>query len=50
MNNKNQIEKIMLDDKINIMLKLNILEILLKNGIIIKSEARAYLNIENNQK
>lgn len=27
MNNKNQIEKIMLDDKINIMLKLNILEI-----------------------
>ena len=50
MNNKNEIEKLMLDDEIKIMLKLIILEILLKNGLIIKCEARAYLNFENKQK
>ena len=50
MNNKNQIEKIILDEKVNMMLKLNILELLLKNGIINRSEARLYLGIENKQK
>ena len=50
MNNKNQIEKIMTDDKVNVMSKLNLLEILLKNRIINSREAREYLGIENKQK
>ena len=50
MNNKNQIEKIMTDDKVNVMSKLNHLEILLKNRIINSREAREYLGIENKQK
>lgn len=50
MNNKNQIEKIMTNDKVNVMSKLNLLEILLKNRIINSREAREYLGIENKQK
>ena len=50
MNNKNQIEKILTDDKVNVMSKLNLLEILLKNRIINSREAREYLGIENKQK
>ena len=50
MNNKNQIEKIMADDKVNVMSKLNLLEILLKNRFFNSREAREYLRIENKQK
>lgn len=50
MNNKNQIEKIMDDEKNHIKLKLDILKMLLENGIINSKEAREYLGIENKQK
>ena len=38
MNNKNQIEKIMTDDKVNVMSKLNLLEILLKIESLIQEK------------
>lgn len=48
MSNKNQIKKLFDDEKV--LLKLDVLEILLKNGIINSREAREYLGIENKQK
>lgn len=50
MSNKNQIKKLFDDERSSLKLKLDVLEILLKNGIINSREAREYLGIENKQK
>lgn len=50
MNNKNQIKDWMENDKIIFHHKLDILKMLLENGIINSKEAREYLGIENKQK
>lgn len=50
MSNKNQIKKLFDDEKSSLKSKLDVLEILLKNGIINSREVREYLGIENKQK
>ena len=49
MSNKNQIKKLF-ETAQPLESKLDVLEILLKNGIINSREAREYLGIENKQK